>query len=448
VEPLSHPSDAKPQATATPTQHFVARQPILDRSQKAVGYELLFRNGIEDFFRGDLEHASRSTLDTSLVLGLDTLCDNRLAFINCTSTVLLKDLITLLPPDQTVIEILETVEPDERVIAAIGRFKQAGYTIALDDFALDDLRTPLAPLADIIKVDIRATTASDRAELVARYRHSCEILAEKVETQEEFRAAYDMGFSQFQGFFFQRPQLMSVKHVPANRLTFLRLLEMVSRSTLDMDELEKVFKQDATTCYRLLRYLNSPAFGFRNEIRSIRHAILILGERDLRRWVRLLVTLTASSDKSPELVTTALIRARFCELISQHLRREGDLFLLGLLSLMDAILEIPMETILEHLPVDHETKAVLSSHDSTLRPLYQLVLAQESGEWEQCSELSNHLHLSEELVAQSWWQAVDWAQKITKGTAEEPDEPQQAEKQPPRPPSTGGAKARAKESGR
>jgi EAL and modified HD-GYP domain-containing signal transduction protein len=415
VEPVSQHSGAGSKAHAGGGQRFVARQPIFDRSQKVLGYELLFRNGVEDYFKGESEHAARSTLDASLVMGLDTLCDGRRAFINCTGAVLLKDLVTLLPPHQTVVEILETVEPDDRIVSAVRQLKAQGYEIALDDFSIDDRRTSMAAEADIIKVDVRATTPAERLTLVERYRHQSEMLAEKVETQQEFREAFDMGFSQFQGFFFQRPEILTVQHIPANRMSFLRMLEMVSRETLDMNALERVFKQDPTACYRLLRYLNSPAFGFRNEIRSVRHALAILGERELRRWVRLLVTLTASSEKSPELVVSALTRARFCELISHLLKRDGDLFLLGLLSLMDAILEVPIATILEQLPVDHETKAVLSSQPSSLRPLYQLVLAQESGEWEQCSQLTQQLRLSEEQVSAAWWQAVDWAQRIARG---------------------------------
>ncbi|MBI3476248.1 MAG: EAL domain-containing protein [Acidobacteria bacterium] len=421
MDPSPQSASATPKANPVLWQQFVARQPIFDRSRKVVGYELLFRDGVENFFRGETEHATRSTLDTSLVLGLDTLCDGRLAFINCTTAVLLKELVTLLPPNQTVVEVLETVEPDERVIEALRSLRSQGYQIALDDFGLDDHRAVLAAEADVIKVDVRETTAAERQTLVDRNRDQCEMLAEKVETPQEFNEAFAMGFSQFQGFFFQRPEVVAVKSVPAHRLTFLRLLEMVSRPTLDMKALEAVFKQDATACYRLLRYLNSPAYGFRNEIRSIRHALAILGDRELRRWVRLLVTLTASSDKSPELVICALTRARFCELMSQHLNREGDLFLLGLLSLMDAILEVSIETILEQLPVDHETKAVLSGQSSSLRPLYQLVLAQESGEWEQCGQLTQQLHVSQEKVSTAWWQAVEWAQHIARGAPAEED---------------------------
>ena len=410
--------DAQQQPLSLNYHRFAARQPIFDRSREVVGYELLFRNGVDDFFNAPIEQAARTMLDNSLVVGLDTLCNGRRAFVNCTSAVLLKDLVGLLPANETTVEVLESVEPDERIIVALQRLKKAGYCIALDDFAHQDARTPLVEYADILKIDVRATTPDQRADLVKRFSEHCRLLAEKVESQAEYREAYDLGFYYFQGYFFQKPELVTMQVIPANRLILLRLLAIVSRTELELDELEKVFKQDASICYRLLRYLNSASFGFRSEIRSIRHALSMLGEREVRRWVRLIVTLTASSEHSAELVIFALARARFCELLAQELNLREDLFLLGLLSLMDALLEMPMDKILEQLPIDHETKAVLLSQPSRLRPLYQLVLAQESGEWEQCGELTRKLGLNDEKVGESWWQSLEWAQEISKNSGQ------------------------------
>src|ERR1022692_737937 len=221
-----------------PGQRFVARQPILDRSQNVFGYELLFRNGVEDYFNADPELAARSTLDSSLLYGINMLCDRRRAFVNCTREVLFKDLITLLPPHQTVAEILETVEPEDRVIAACRRLKAAGYLIALDDFAPDDPRMPLCEFADIIKIDIQATSAEQRADMVHFLRSPlCKMLAEKVETLAEYHQARDMGFTYFQGYFFCRPEILSSHEVPASRLNYLRLLEMISRRELNLHEL-------------------------------------------------------------------------------------------------------------------------------------------------------------------------------------------------------------------
>jgi EAL and modified HD-GYP domain-containing signal transduction protein len=411
---------AKEQASAAhslalPGQRFVARQPVFDRAQKVFGYEILFRNGVEDYFNADPDLAARSTLDSSLLFGINMLCDNRRAFMNCTREVLFKDLITLLPPHQTVAEILETVEPEDRVIAACKRLKSFGYLIALDDFAPNDPRLPLCEFADIIKVDVRATRPEERAGMMRRFGSKSKMLAEKLETPHEFHQARDMGFAYFQGYFFCRPEIVIGHEVPSSRLHYIRLLEMVSRREIDMRELEKMLKQEASLSYRLLRYLNSPLFGFSLEIKSIRHAMAVLGEREMRRWVRLVVAVGAAEQTCSELVLMGLARARFCELLSNRLQSDTDLFLMGLLSIMDAILEVTMEVLLEQLPVDHETKAVLLGQNSSLRPLYQLMLAQESGEWSQSSELAKQLKLPDDEVASTWWQALQWAQEATSG---------------------------------
>jgi len=417
VKPVSATEHSPaPKSLALPGQRFVARQPILDRAQKVFGYELFFRNGVEDYFNADQELASRSTLDSTLLFGLNTLCDGRHAFVNCTRDVLLKDLVTLLPSNQTVVEVLETVEPEERIVAACKRLKEAGYVIALDDFAPNDARILLCDLADIIKIDIRATSLEERAAMIRRYRTAkCRMLAEKIETPREFQQARDMGFVYFQGYFFCRPELVMGREVPENRLHYIRLLEMVSRSELDLRELERMIKQETSICYRLLRYLNSPLFGFSLEIKSIRHAMAILGERELRHWIRLVVMVSAAEQKCSELVLMGLARARFCELLSKRLQSNSDLFLMGLLSVMDAILEVRMEVLLERVPVEREIKVVLLGQSSTLRPLYQLMLAQESGEWEQSSELARQLKLSDDEVAGQWWLAMQWAQQVTRG---------------------------------
>lgn len=410
------PENASGQATATSLavagQRFVARQPILDRAQKLIGYELLFRNGIEDFFTADPELAARATLDSSLLFGLETLCRHSRAFVNCTRDILLKDLVTLLPPDQTVVEILETVEPEDRVVAACQRLKKSGYMIALDDFEPDDKRVPLCPYADIIKVDVRATNPDQQARILSSFGSShCKLLAEKVETHGEFESTRKMGYSYFQGYFLFKPELIVGREVPASRLRQLRLLEMVSRPELDLRELEKALKLEASICYRLLRYLNSPIFGFALEIKSVRHAMAILGERELRRWTRMVVALGMAEQRCSELIIVGLTRARFCELLSEHLRSSHDLFLMGLLSTMDAILEIEMDALLEQLPIDHVLKDTLLSRETSLRPLYRLLLAHESGEWAEASTLAQQLGLTDERVADTWWQALTWAQE-------------------------------------
>ncbi len=409
------PSPAK-ETLSLPGQRFVARQPILDRAQNVFGYEILFRNGVEDYFNADPEIAARSTLDSSLLFGITTLCDNRRAFVNCTREVLFKDLITLLPPPQAVAEILETVEPEDRVVAACKRLKASGYLIALDDFAPNDPRIPLAEYADIIKIDLRATRPEERAAMMRRFSSpKCKMLAEKIETPQEFQQASEMGFSYFQGYFFCKPELVTGREVPASQLHYVRLLEMVSRPEINVLELERMLKQEASISYRLLRYLNSPVFGMALEITSLRHAMAILGEREMRRWIRLVVAVGAAEQTCSELILMGLTRARFCELLSDRVPSNGDLFLVGLLSVMDAILEVSMDVLLQQLPVEKETKAVLLGQKSKLQPVYQLMLACESGKWAESSALAHQLNLSDQDVATRWWQALQWAQEATSG---------------------------------
>jgi c-di-GMP-related signal transduction protein len=415
----SAPGPGEAKSAPRPGTHFVARQPILTTDEKVFGYELLFRDGIENFFRSpDSDAASRSTLNTSMLLGLDVLCDGRRAFVNCTRDILLKDYVTLLPAGQTVVEILETVPADELVVAACRRLKEAGYMIALDDFAINDPREALTDLADIIKVDLRASSTADAVALVKRYGPwRCRLLAEKVETREEFIASKKAGFLYFQGYFFRRPEILTAHEIPANQLNYLRMLTAVSQPELDVRAIENLVKGEASLCYRLLRYLNSAAFGFASEIHSVRHALSILGEKEVRRWIRLVASLGAGQDKSSDLVLAALVRARFCELLSPKIQHgNSDLFLMGMLSLMDTILEIPMRQVLDNVPIDQESKAVLLGVTGRLWPFYQLMLAQESGEWTAVKKLTSQLQLSENDASEAYWQAMQWARQVSAGT--------------------------------
>jgi EAL and modified HD-GYP domain-containing signal transduction protein len=396
---------------------YVARQPIFDREENVFGYELLFRDGLENAFHGDNDEASRATLDRSLLMGLDILCDGRRAFVNCTRDTLIKGLVTVLPSTTTVVEILETVPADAEVLEACRHLKEVGYMIALDDYVANDARAALAEMADIIKVEMQLTTEEERVAMMKQFGPwRCRMLAEKIETQAEFQRAKELGFVYFQGYFFRRPEMMNTRDMPANRLNYLRLLQEVSRPELNLKELEKLVKSEASVCYRLLRYLNSPMFGFQSEIHSVRHALSVLGERDARRWVRLIAAVGAGQEATSDLVLSALVRGRFGEMLSTRVPHgESDLFLLGLLSLIDAMLEMPMADILERIPLDHPTKAVLLGQPSMLRPVFQLMLAHESGEWDAAEELSKSMNLDAEDIAGYYWQAQQWAREVSTG---------------------------------
>ena len=396
---------------------YVARQPILTPDERVFGYELLFRSDAANHFRStDPTDATRSVIDMSSLLGLGVLCDNTLAFINCNRDILLSEFITLLPPENVVLEILSTVPPDDEVMQACTQLKRAGVKIALDDYVVDDPREPLAYFADFIKVDLQQTSLTDAGLIVASHRAVCRMIAMKVETRQDFQFAKKAGFQLVQGYFFRRPQMVRTWTGSANQAIHLSILNAVLKPELDLKEVEDLIKKDATLCFRLLRYLNSPMFGFRAEICSVRQALLILGENEVRRWCRLAVTLEMAHGRTSDLMLTALTRAHFCELVGPTVvDGDVDLFLLGLLSLMDAILEIPMAAVVDALSVHQDIKSALMQKDSRLSALYNLMLSVEAGEWPEVARLCEDMHVSEPFISESQWKAMEWAQQVSSG---------------------------------
>jgi len=392
---------------------FVARQPIFDRQRRLFGYELLFRDSWENSFGAglDADVACRSTLDSSLVMGLDLLCENGIGFFNCTRETLMNDYMTLLPKERVVLEILETITPDQEVMDACVRLKTAGYRLALDDFLANDPRRVMVPLADMLKVDWMATTPDQCRHLVKEFnRPDLMFLAEKIETPEDLKLAMEIGFHYFQGYFFQKPVILHTREISPLQIHALSLLREISKPIVDLNEVEKQIKADASLVYRLLRYLNSSAFFFTAEIRSVRHALMVLGEKQIRKWVALVVTLHAGAAASSELIRTALTRARFCETLAPKVAGGSeDLFFLGLMSLLDVILEIPMVEILERVPISQEIKAALLGQPSPLAAPFELALAHETGDWQRMQLVAEQMHLDEAEVSAAYWRAIAWA---------------------------------------
>jgi len=397
---------------------FAARQPILTASEEVVGYKLLFRTDIQNFFPSvDHDVATRGVIDMSSLVGLNTLCNGHLAFIVSTRDILLGEYIELLPPDKAVAEIEDRVLPDSAIVQACERLKSDGYKIALGNFKDDDPRENLVGVADFIKIDIKHTPLEVVSKLIGRLgSRDCHFIAEKVETREDFEFAKRMGFHEFEGYFFRKPELMRARGVQTNRTVFLRLLAMVSKPELDWKEVEETIKTDPMIYLRLLRYLNSAIFGLRGEIRSVSQALTFLGESEIRRWSRLIGMLELSQNRPSDLALAALVRARFGELIGKEARHgDTDLFQVGLLSVMDAILEIPMREVLEGLPLDTESKTLLLENKGPLLPIYNLILAVEAGVWPAIASFSKQLGLQEEFIAQCHWNAMEWAQTIIGG---------------------------------
>ncbi|MCP5108945.1 MAG: HDOD domain-containing protein, partial [bacterium] len=328
---------------------FVARQPIFDTKQKIFGYELLFRSGLENFFDQSLDvdfASSKTLLDTLLLFGIEELTMGKKMFLNFTKKVLLSEVALALPKETLVVELLETIEPEPEVVEVCRKLKDNGYILALDDFQYVPEYRPLIDLADIIKVDFLLTKGNERKTVIQKSGEKDIIyLAEKIENNDEFKEAVDIGYSYFQGFFFCKPIIVSGKDVPSYKLNLFQVLQELNQSFMDVKKIESVMMRDVSLSYKLLRFINSAAFGIPREIRSIRHALNLLGLVELKKWMSLIVLSQIGSDSPEELMTSSVVRAKFCEMTAQQTSLKGrkdDLFLMGLLSFIDTFLNRPM----------------------------------------------------------------------------------------------------------
>jgi c-di-GMP-related signal transduction protein len=401
------------------TEVYVARQPIFETGGKLFGYELLFRSGLDNFFPPGMNQdiaASQVLHNSFLLFGMDVLICGKRAFINMTRKLLVNDTLSLFPRDCLVVEILENIEPDEEVIASCTKLKRAGYMLALDDFVFSEKLRPLIDLADIVKVDFRATPAALHTRLFGQVRSSSiRFLAEKIETQEEARQAQQMGYSLFQGYFYSRPLIIQGKDIPGYKLNYLQLLQEAMAIDLSMDKMGSIITRDVSLAYKLLRFVNSAAFGFRQKIHSIHHALALMGVAEIRKWVSLVALSGMGRDKCDELVVSSLIRARFCEMLAWQIgmsQRSSDLFLMGIFSMIDAFLDRPMEEILSNLPISDEVKVALLGGENTFRRVYELVLAYERGQWEEVNRHNAALGLKADGTPPIYMQSVELANQL------------------------------------
>ncbi len=397
-------------------EHFIARQPIFDLKENVYAYELLFRSGLHNYFDcDDVDHASTSVIANSFLLfGIDEMTSGRRAFLNCTRKVLVEDLVTALPKQHAVIEVLEDIEPDDEVIAACRRLKELGYTLALDDFIYHQKFEPLLELADIVKVDFLLSGPGERQRIssLLRRRGIC-MLAEKVETREDYEQAVSMGYELFQGYFFSKPVILSRRDIPANKLQYLRVLKEIHNPEIDFQRMAKTVQGEVSLSFKLLKLINSAAFGLRHKVSNIVQALSLLGEREVRTWVSLLSVSAMASDKPAELVVNSLIRARFCEqgagLIGEGFE-SSELFLMGLFSQIDAILDRPLAELLDEIQVSPEMRQALLDKEGKRSQLLEICVALERGYWDQLSELATSLQLEEVTLSETYLEAVKWAQ--------------------------------------
>lgn len=364
---------------------FVARQPIFNKHKKLFAYELLFRTGMSNAFPNiDGGTATSSLLSSSFfTVGIDKISGGKKVFINFTEELLVRGTPTMFPKEKIIVEVLEDVQATQEVVAACQSLVQKGYSLALDDFVYQKQLAPLIELAKIIKIDFRLTPVAEVAEIVSTLKsYKCQFLAEKIETYEEFKKALDMGFNYFQGYFFAKPEVLKNKDISSSQMTIMQIIYEVNRAEFDNHKLEKLINQDVSISYKILNYLNSAYFARLQPISSIRQAITFLGENGVRLFVSLIATSKLAEHKPDELMRTSIIRARFLEHIGEELQlNSSELFMLGLFSLLDAMLDNSMEYLVGQLPLTADITEALVKRSGRLFPYLQMLEYYESCKW-------------------------------------------------------------------
>lgn len=393
---------------------LLSRQPIYRVDMSLFGYELLFRYGNAD--RATISDGSRATanviVNAMMEIGMDVMVGRHLAFINFERTLLMGDYCEALPSHRVVLEILETVEPDEALLKKLAHLRGRGYRIALDDFVCAERFLPLLDFADFVKIDVLDGDWDRIEAAVARIRkYPVELLAEKVETREQFERCRQVGFELFQGYFFCRPQNMSGRPLASNRMALMHLLTQLNRVDIKIEELEQTISQDVSLSYKLLRYINSAMCSLDRQVDSIRHATVMVGLQKMRIWATLII-FSGFEEVSSDVIVAGAVRARMCELLATELKCPSPerFFMAGLFSVLDAILDRPMEEVLSMLSLSGETKAALLDHAGEIGAVLKCVKAYERRDW---SVALASLSLRHESMEKCYNAALAWAANMS-----------------------------------
>ncbi|RVU40287.1 HDOD domain-containing protein [Rheinheimera riviphila] len=394
---------------------YMARQPILDAEKNLYGYELLFRDGVANCFPNINADEATSKLITEhhLLMGVEKITGSRMAFINFSADTLIHHFPTSIDPKSMVIEILETVPISRELLTACRELHRMGYQLALDDHDFEPKWDIFLPYISIIKVDVQQFNMLQISKYISRIKHHpVTLLAEKVETAAEYQKLKQLGFNLFQGYFFARPEMLKHKKIASSKLNLLLLISESSKVELDFDQLSAIVERDLGLSYKLLRFVNSSSFAREKPIGSLKHAMVYMGEAELKKFIALLALANLSEDNGSELLNMSMVRARFCDLMAQmnhDPENPPSAFLTGLFSLVDALLEQPLADLLEDLPILPEIKEALVAHQGKLGQYLELAKAFEQADWELQQQLSQKLFGKAIDLSPHYMQAVDWA---------------------------------------
>ncbi|WP_022670539.1 EAL and HDOD domain-containing protein [Hippea alviniae] len=398
---------------------LVGRQAILDRKGKVFGYELLYRENItkktsQTNLDGDTA-TLRVIVNTFLSLGLNKIAKQGRIFINFTEDLIIEKLFETLPKERIVIEVLETVKAKQEVIEALKEAKRNGYTIALDDFVFEENLQELVKLADIIKIDFLELSKEEIKKELKKYKkYNLKLLAEKVETESDYKFALDLGFDYFQGFFFEKPEIESKKDISPYQANLLKALKIVNDPSSQMEDLIELISGDFYLHSKILALVNSPFFGLKTKITSVKNAVSLLGTDKTKKWLNILYISKLAENKPEELVILSTVRAKFASLLAKNFSiDEEDAYMLGMYSLIDSLLGVTMEKALSEFEyLEEEIKEALLGKDNRFRELLNFIELYEKGDFDKAKEIMDKFDLIPQNINLNYFEAVEFADSI------------------------------------
>lgn len=401
---------------------YIARQPIFDQLKDVVAYELLYRDPeTQTAYITDADAATNSVLmGSTLVATFEKLVDGKRAFINFTKNLINDGTPLLFSKDYMTIEILEDIVPDDNFMQRLLELKAKGYTLALDDFTINYPHLEIINIVDIIKVDFLLTSPADQIEIIKKYkRPGLKFLAEKVESAKDFDRAKTVGYDYFQGYYFSKPTMYKYQDIKSMGSSHFEMLKVLNSHNPNYTSLASIVEKDLSLTYKLFKFANSPIYGGVEQISTVRKALVRLGFSNIQRWMYLLVLRCMSSGQSDDIVCVSLQRAKMLELMAPDCglgERAPECFLVGLFSMLDVLMNKPIENVLEDLPLPDETKeAIIYKNNMLGRPL-KLALAYEKGDWSEVERLCRILKLRSVNILSAYTDSVNWASDIIKYT--------------------------------
>ena len=404
---------------------FIARQPIFDKSMSTVAYELLFRDGMTNRFPDvSPEYATKQIIsDLFLSTSLPRLVGNNSCFINFPPEMIVQGFADTLPYDKVVIEILETAKPTEELYVAVRRLFGWGFKIALDDFTLENGWERFMPYISIVKFDIRAYSFEEITQYINQHKKhlsKVKLLAEKVETAEEFERYRSFGFHLYQGYFYSKPEIIKNKRLSPGKVLQLQLIQEVNTPNPDMFKVENYLKRDLTLSYTLLRYTKNVLFKNRGIVlgknATLRDTLLYLGINEVRRFVSISCLTNMADVKTDQLYHMSLVRGMFCELMAKETgngRLASDAFFCGLFSLLDTILGISMEDLFRQILLPENVMNALTRHEGVIWQYLTLARLYEDQDWENATALLGTFNVDQVTVIEAMKQSIEWADQIS-----------------------------------